>query len=178
LNSTQKWFLGIDASLTNTGITLLISPTQYTSFSIKAKGGTQLERMELIAEQLLSFIVEQNIDPMEGTACIEGGSYHSNGMIYQMGQLTGMIIHALHQFYVNPMEIPPSQVKKFISGVGSASKQCVMDSIKARYREAFTDDNQADSYALALIAYRYYHYPDSPFRSELEVIKKLRSPNA
>lgn len=112
---------------------------------------------------------------VESRCFIEGGAYDAGGMLFTLGQLSGMLIGEVSYYGIKIREVPPSTVKKFISGHGNASKKMVMDSISTKYGIRFTNDNLADSYVLALMAHDY-HGEDGEIRThreELDTIDKM-----
>lgn len=173
-NKDNNLVIGIDQSLTETGITYLISPNYYSTHSIKGKGKTSLEKINYIRNKVYESTKEAKIKMPDKKfyAFLEGGSYGSKGMLFTLGQLSGAVIGALDFLNINVWEIPPTTLKQFMSGIGSASKDYMMKKIKEKYNQGFKNDNLADSYSLAVLGYRMLE-GKSIFREECNVMVKL-----
>jgi hypothetical protein len=178
-------FIGIDQSITETAITILFSPSNYKVFSIKGKVLNLRPKIEYIYREAYVLIKKSHTAYTTGMSrnntdiycCIEGGSYGSEGRLFTLGQLSGMLISILISLDIAYREIPPATLKKFITGYGNAPKNCVMDFIKNKYDIRFTNDNKADSYVLALMAYKLKNEDTQyNFREEAEVIQSLLKP--
>jgi len=164
--------IGIDQSYSETAITVLITPDNYNIFSIKGKGKTIFDKLFYIRDNF-KFILDGLSEKPE-VVCIEGGSYKSEGRLFSLGQLSGVLINSLFDWGVsNILEIPPKTLKKFISGMGDASKETVMKAIERKYHHVFKNDNKADSYSLAILAHRYVS-DEHQFREEAQVIYNLK----
>ena len=150
-------FIGIDQSITNTGIVFLNSPDNYKSFLVKGKGSKSLDKIIYITRIINDLItkVKSSDTPVE-CIVLEGGSYDSPGKLFSLGQISGALISILCLSFPQArlIEVPPSSLKKFISGYGNASKETVMKAINKKYNIMFKNDNEADAYALALYGYR------------------------
>jgi hypothetical protein len=80
-----------------------------------------------------------------------------------------------------PLIIPPTSLKKFVTGKGNAKKSEMLLGVFKRWGESFADDNQADSFALekfgqAYLAYKRAHaggYETGFPQFQIEVIEKV-----
>lgn len=79
---------------------------------------------------------------------IEGIAFGSRGQrAFQQG--------ALHYYFrirlrkKSPAIVPPSQLKRFVTGNGRATKSLMLLQIYKRFGEEFNDDNLGDAYSLA-----------------------------
>jgi Holliday junction resolvasome RuvABC endonuclease subunit len=162
--------IGIDQAYKNTAIVFMINPYDYKTYTFNGKGDNRLAKLKNM-EYSISECLRQNIgESQRKVAYIEGGAYAASGHLFSLGQLSGIIIGLLFKHKVEVEEIPPSTLKKFITGHGHASKLYVMRSIERKYQIKFKDDNEADAYVLALMAYYNMTYGsvEMGFRSELE----------
>src|SRR5690606_22186242 len=84
---------------------------------------------------------------------IEGFSYGSKGrgVAFQFGYGYAVQI-ALHKNDFNYLIVPPSQVKKFATGIGNASKESMILPIYKRWGYEHESDNVRDAFILAQIA--------------------------
>lgn len=175
-------FIGIDQSITQTAITILHTPANFNTYTFEGKGKTTKEKLKHIYLEVAEFLLleskkyGQRID----RCFIEGGSFNSGGQLFTLGQLSGLILSTLIMCRIPYKEVPPSSLKKFISGKGDANKESVMKSIMRKYGVKFTNDNKADSYVLALMAYAYtFMGPNEfDFREELEWVEKEKKKDA
>ena len=69
--------------------------------------------------------------------------------IFQLGELAGMTKEKLFIQNIPFRIVPPTVLKKFITGKGNAPKDIVMLKIYKKYGIEFEDNNLADAYALA-----------------------------
>ena len=80
---------------------------------------------------------------------IEGYSFagkFNNSLQYELGACIRM---KLHENEVPFIEIPPTSLKKFVTGKGNAKKDLMMLGVYKRWDFDPADDNEADAYGLA-----------------------------
>ncbi len=180
-------FIGIDPSLSETAVTIMISPTKYQFYTFQGVGVDSLNKIIYLHGQIKKLLENyytvlkqvSNQLPSTSLCFIEGGAFHGSGRLFTLGQLSGIILAELTNLKISFKEIPPSLVKEFITGKGMADKKYILKKIKEKYNISIKDDNDniADSYVLALMAYRYgsdKHKEDITFREELEVVTKIK----
>lgn len=146
----MNYYIGIDLSLTNTGIIVLNSEGHLVdqhSIKPKSKGD---ERLVEIKTQLHYYLSKYD-EPF--SICIEGYSYGSKnrGLPFQIGELGGVIKSSLFEKGLQYKLVPPTTMKKFITGKGNAKKEEIQSSIKQKWGIEFTDNNLADAYGLARV---------------------------
>ncbi|WP_344585677.1 hypothetical protein [Nonomuraea roseoviolacea] len=153
--------MGIDQSVGGCGVTMLspagdYSYTRTKAFPLAKFGGKEV--LQLMA--LEDWIIE----------CLSG--YHDRlkliareGFAYgaKMGrEKAGAIAYAVDSTLVDwvatdaryPSVIAPGSVKEFATGKGKATKQEMLDAVKKLWGKDFgKDDNAADSFVLAQMAY-------------------------
>jgi len=154
-------YVGIDQSIKETVVTVLTTPSNYKSYSFKGKGKDQLAKIQSIwqgIKKIRDFDGKKEIK----AAYIEGGSFKSQGQLFSLGQLSGGILQILSGLSIPATQISPSELKKFTTGRGACSKQHMMDQIRERFGQDFRNDNYADSYALAIMAYYVFNYNEMP----------------
>lgn len=65
------------------------------------------------------------------------------------GELGGVVkMAALDVIGAEPTIVPPTSLKKFVSGSGGAKKNTMLAHVYRQWGVMFSDDNQADAYAL------------------------------
>lgn len=146
-------FVGIDASLTGTGVCVKIDDTTQVH-TIKTNPRTKpndLERLRYISDEIMALVPED-----VSLICIE--DYFTPTNKFQMGSaisLVGLGITirlAMYEKGIPFVIVSPSQLKKFVSGKGNIAKNMVIHEIYKRYGKEVKDDNQADSLVLAYLA--------------------------
>lgn len=116
-------FVGIDLSLTSTGICNLGSPS---IISTKSKGP---ERLSSVSKEVLNYCL--NIK--NSFVLIEGYSFASrNSQAHSIGELGGCVRMLLWESNIPFIEIPPKCRAKFATGKGNAGKSEVISSISAK----------------------------------------------
>lgn len=156
--------IGIDASLTGTGVVCLKGDTIASSqrLDTKLKG---VERLVAIEERLKHFVNHFNPD----LVLLEGYAYAAKNQAHQIGELGGVIRTMLHKHNINWIEVAPPQVKKFATGKGNAQKDLVMLNVYKKWGAEFVSNDEADAYVLAKIGQALGEYK---FSGEYEAHKK------
>jgi Holliday junction resolvasome RuvABC endonuclease subunit len=142
-------YLGLDLSLTGTGVVVLNAEDRVeyaATLKSKLKG---MERLLFIRNIVEDTIIKWN----PKLICVEGYSMGSSaGQAFSIGELGGVIKLLLHEMQHYPYLIPPTRLKKFITGGGKAEKDMIMMKVFQRWGWEAGDNNQSDSYGLAKIA--------------------------
>jgi len=141
--------MGLDLSLCNTGVVVLDSELKIIyNETIKSKpqedgtarivmlGGKVLQKTQYYRQDLT--VIEGPAFGMKNTNCI-----------WQLGELAGVVKQYLYLHEFKFIVIPPTQLKKFITGKGNAKKDQMMLAVYKKYGVEFADDHQCDAYALA-----------------------------
>jgi len=116
-------FVGIDLSLTSTGICHGGSPSV---ISTKSRGP---ERLSEVSKKVLDYCNSVN----NCFVLIEGYSFASrNSQAHSIGELGGCVRLRLWEAGIPFVEIPPTCRAKFATGKGNAGKSEVISSISAR----------------------------------------------
>ena len=140
--------LGIDLSLTGTGLSVLDGDKLVFSECYKPKNKSGPDRLIEIRHK-----VSETIDKYQpGLICLEGYSFGSRGRaVFQTGELGGLIRVLLHKSGIKWIEITPSQVKKFATGMGNCGKDIVLQQVYKRWGMEFKTSDEADAFILAKI---------------------------
>lgn len=160
----EKAVIGIDQSLRSTGVCLIKGNT-ILHHLIKPKNLKGIKRLLYIQQELLKIIKTSSI----GAICMEGYSYESLSHAHSLGEIGGIIkllcANLKTPFYI----VPPTLVKLFATGIGSATKENMMSVYNLK------QDDLADSQALAEIASFLYTKETPLKRHQLEVLKKVKA---
>lgn len=170
------FYLGVDQSLTSTGVCVLEDNTHIPRYltnipTKKQRGG---ERLNTIFTEVLYAVKRWK----PAVAAIEGYSFDSVNRAFDLGEAAGVVKLALHHGAVPVLIVAPTQVKKF-AGNASADKEAMMQLVAAKWRQEIEQDDMADAYVLAQVARAYANPDQVNVRAELEVIqtfKRTRQP--
>lgn len=135
--------LGVDASLTATGLCLPSSNT----FVIKTGGAGRGDfRLTELRRSLSYYLRSATVD----LAVVEDLPTHSKGNVAVLGMAHGVVRELLAEYRIPRGLIIPATLKKFATGNGACDKR---DMIAAANmirpdRDPITDDNEADAWWL------------------------------
>lgn len=124
---------------------------EYSDISddITINGGEidHVKRIVLISERIEKILkkFKVNLVGLEGYAFAKGRT----GMVFQIGELGGLVKGMLRRNEIKTYIIPPTSLKSYIANNGHAKKPEMQNCILVKYGIAFEDDNEADAYALA-----------------------------
>lgn len=102
-------------------------------------------------------------------AAIEGYAYSAKGAVFNLGELGGVLRLALYKRGVPTIEVPPTFLKKHMTGKGNSPKNLMLKEAYKRYEIDIDDDNDCDAFALALVAQDYFDnefHPIKAYRTE------------
>jgi crossover junction endodeoxyribonuclease RuvC len=143
-------YCGIDLSLTNTGFVVLLKDGKiFQKFLFSTGPSTQIE--DRILE--IAFNVLSRIDKNNYIVFLEGLSFGSRGQ--KMLELAGLHYYIRCQLQkdgINFTIIPPTTLKKYITGKGNCKKNLMLLKVYKKFGIEFDDDNIADAYSLARMA--------------------------
>lgn len=176
INPKSPLILGIDPSLTHTGI-ITIDPADnkvvhQLTIIPKVKG---VQRLAEYSEFFEQFLMQHTID----RAVIEGYGYSPRqNNLMGLGELGGIIRLELYKSDVPFHVVAPMSLKKFGTGSGKGDKNKIMLSVYRKYGIELKDDNQTDAFILAQIGIRILQQKDGTLpnnapKYELEVIKTV-----
>ena len=162
-------FLGIDASLRASGITLKSTDPQYKLIKppSKLKGG---DRLAYIYNQTENLIKDINVD----LAVMEGPAYGAITKAFSMGEVYGIYKLICSMQNIQLIIVPPLQIKKYFTGDGSAGKKRMVNRANT-LGYVGTSDDIADSMACSFLAKDVFKDENSmSTRAALEVVRDLR----
>lgn len=177
-------YIGIDQSLSGFGFAVLYPDGSFHAETMAFKPevhGTGIDRLKAVRKELtLRLHAVQARGPILHVA-MEG---YANGAKFnreQMGEL-GAIVKETLRDELNPPScwptiVPPSSLKKFVLGDGGGQKDDIKLGVYKKWGVDFSagkkgDDNQADAYGLAKIAYALVHGAQLGY--EKDVLSKLK----
>ena len=145
----ELW-IGVDQSYSGFGL-VWMDNNDYTAHLFdftkgKKSGG---ERLRTIYD-LISWHLWGLEHHYECHVAMEGYSHGSKFNREILGELGGIVKLAIYDvFKKEPLIVPPTVLKKYVTGKGTASKTQMIEHVNSRWGTHFDNDNLADSYALA-----------------------------
>jgi hypothetical protein len=185
--------LGLDLSLTGTG--WCATSNLVTRVGIIEPGKLEgLERMDHILKEISKLLdltqvpffhvshseedaslpqtSELNIN--ETLVIIEDFSFSSKGSsLFQIAGLGYLVRHWLWEHGIKFLLVPPTMVKKFCTGTGTAQKSLILKEVYKRWNVDLTDDNEADAYVLSRIGRAYLGWDKDLTAFQRDVIDKM-----
>lgn len=134
--------LAIDPSLTETGICIFKNGKIHSEV-IKPKT-KDVARLSDISNHINCLIQDHCITH----ACIEGYAYSAIGRIVNLGELGGVIRLLLYDEGIPFVVVPPTVIKKFITGKGNAKKELMLLQVYKKFGVEFDNNNTCDAFAL------------------------------
>lgn len=146
--SNEVIIIGVDPSLSHTAIHgpfgargIETSPKNYAH---------PIARLVHIGEEfdrVIELALRHAAGNSAGFAYVEGYGFGTQ-MAHALGELGGMLRMQLYERGWTIVLVPPSTLKKFVTGSGAAEKDRMMVEILDRWKYKATDNNDADAYAL------------------------------
>lgn len=163
-------YLGVDQSLTGFAVAAVstpspagLAPEQYYS-EVYRSAERGVDRLHDISEFLRGFIVRLEERDCQVVDAAMENTVRASHSASVLGELSGVVKmtfreHA-HSAVRYPILVPPTTLKKYVTGRGNATKLEVVTAVNVRLRAAITDDNATDALALAFIAAQHYQSPE------------------
>ena len=148
--------IGLDPSYTCFAGVLLTEPNQHTLKEWKTKPNpARFQRIETLATGVLEFVTSAQKLGRVDLVLIEGYSFGSMQGREAAGELGGAVRMAILKRGIPLAEVPPTSLKKYVTGKGNAQKNEVMMFCLKKWGYQAPDDNAADAFALAHLAQDY-----------------------
>ncbi len=173
--------VGIDASLTSTGVAAINLDTGVTSVDrIESKpGGASLalrhQRLMSIRRRLAEWTSMADLVVLEGLAFAS-----STGQATERAGLWWLIVDSLGPTYLPVAVVAPTARAKYATGKGNAKKDAVLAAVIRRYVDVDVSGNdEADALVLAAMGARHLGQPiDDMPKVNLEAMGKVEWPTA
>ena len=143
-------FTGIDLSLNATGfVTIDKEKLVIKEEIITSNPKEEIEdRIMHIRNEISKLLIKDSI------YYIEGLSYMSvSATMAQLAALHYTIRIYLREIHTSFKIIPPTSLKKFVTGKGNSKKSLMIKNVYKKFGYDTEDDNLADAYGLAMMAY-------------------------
>lgn len=169
-------YVGVDQALRKIGLCVLDDGDVVHLHLITAPRTMRgTERLVFLRDQLTSLL-----QPYQNSithAALEAQSLGSLGDIDQLGHINGIVQLVLSDLGVTePLRVPPASLKKFVSGVPSASKQRMMTATLKTWNVRIEQDDLCDAHGLARFAQEVIEQK-SLLRHQVEAVHRLTHPH-
>lgn len=169
-------YVGIDQSLTETGL-CFNTVVGYTLQSIKPGKMRGLERLDFIRNELMMRInpkTKYDLIAIEGYAM----GIKLGGRTFDLGELGGILKLAIYDRNIPLIVVPPTLVKKFVTGIGNCQKDVILKEVYRKWGLDTNNNNYADAFALAKIAEAFHMWKTKEImwpslKYEQDVLKKI-----
>lgn len=148
---SKSYVIGLDLSLNGTGLCVLDGEGNIAlSTCIKNKAKLSgFDRIIAVREKVISIIKEYQ----PTLIAIEGYSMGQKaGVHFDTVELSGQIKVWLYQTGYKFCLVPPTTLKKFITGKGNSKKNVMLMEILSRWGIKFLSDDEGDAYGLSVVA--------------------------
>lgn len=170
--------LGIDPSLTNTGLCWGNGDWHETEcLKYKQRKGfkgrelyDRLDRIDSLGDQARKIFSETKPD----LALIESYSFGSRNGGEYLGEYGGMLRWSLIRWARSVVEVAPTMAKKFATGKGNSKKEVIIGHVQKRWGVLFENSDEADAYVLYRIGLCYAGICEPENQAQREVLAKLK----
>lgn len=152
--------IGIDQSLSNTGVSVIKRGEKPLYFSIQTGQMRGVVRLDYITREIIKIISDCCKDNVGSNIviCREDYAYGAKGDVFNLGELGGCIDLVIYNSVnrnsdsrVKYYKIPPNSWKLLVLGSGQVKKDTqYLLTVYDKTGEKFDNDNIADSYMIAL----------------------------
>lgn len=168
--SATPVILGLDLSLTHTGWAASGDPVlQIPVGSLKPKKLKGVERLAWFETELKELIWFHK----PTLAVIENYAFGATNQLAQLGELGGICRLILHRNDVPFIEVAPTTLKKFVTGKGNSEKNAMMLQCYKLWNVEFSDNNEADAFALAKFG-QCYSDPSGFKPWQVDVVREFK----
>ena len=160
---------GIDASLTSTGIakvdTLIANKVTTKRIQSKKKG---VERLVEIRQEVFKEVMYGNL------VIIESYAFSRPNQAHQIGELGGVLRVMFHESNLEVLEVAPTQLKKFATGKGTASKEEIAVAAYKKWGIECRTNDETDAAVLVYIGLAYMGNTEGMTAYQQEVVDALK----
>ena len=160
--------VGLDPSLTSTGIALLRCGNELEPITTAVKTNlTGMSRLIHIRDYVKKFSEGAEL------VLIEGYSYSSGNQAHQIGELGGVLRVMFSENDLKVLEVAPTQLKKFATGKAHASKEEIAVAAYKKWGIECRTNDETDAAVLMYIGLAYMGNMDGLTAYQQEVIDAL-----
>lgn len=169
-------FVGLDPSYTGTGLVVLGNSAELIKFELLGSDPTHTWYDRIYRIDWLCRALETVLPWPCEYIVVEDYSYGSGFQTHQLGELGYAYRSLLLRLYGSDRigVIPPTTIKKFITGAGNANKDKVARCVEAQIGYGFDNRNVSDACAMACFALALSH-PELFNKRQSELIETWKS---
>lgn len=171
----QPKVVGIDPSLTRTAVTIGNGESwKLKEFGSKPRGDGVARRAARY-DELTSSIVNwlESEDPIHAIY-IEGYSFGSNDTNARwLAEFGGILRWHLVDLADRVIEVPPSSLKKFVTGKGNAKKEQMLAHVQKRWGELFDTSDAGDAFGLYKLGLVAEEIAEAENQTQREAVAKV-----
>ncbi len=147
---------GLDLSLNHTGLVVAETGMEWRVLDdspvITPKKLRGIERLQFLRDTICEVFDEYDAE----IVLMEGYGFGAKNQAHSLGEAGGVVKLAIGEMEVPVVIVPPSVLKKFLTGKGNAKKDLMILNVYKKWAYETEDDNTADAYTLARFAYHYH----------------------
>lgn len=180
----ELYVLGVDLSLTGTGVVggsfsqINDDFPSCTNFLLETKAGDGDHELELLRRALFvrDSILEATVQGQkQAVVFLEGYAmgFGKKGRLFDLAELGSLVKLGLVKKRIPFFVVPPTSLKKFITGKGNAQKADVRMGVYKRYGQDIANDNLCDAYGLCRMGFSFLQFDDNLTKVQQESLKPL-----
>ncbi len=169
--------IGLDLALTATGVALLHGAEAPSAATLDPGSLRGVKRLVWYRGALDTCMVDLE-GARPGLCVVEGYSFASKNGREAAGELGCVLRLLCHDAGVPLLVVPPSTLKKYVTGKGTADKAQMMLRVYQRWGFDPSDDHQADAYALAQFGRESLAGPDTQTKAFKALLGKTQMETA
>jgi crossover junction endodeoxyribonuclease RuvC len=171
--------IGLDLSLTSTGIAVynIIDDNIFTlavSTSSKDIYMARYSKILKVIKDIDHFLLPVSLFFIEGYSL---GSFGKSSAMSNLIELGGIIKYDLASRGRSYISVPPTTLKKFITGKGNSKKEDIKLALYKKYGQEFKTSDEADAFSLAIMGIKYLNISSKYFSAtsslEKDCINKI-----
>ncbi len=171
----NRCVVGIDPSLTGFAMTAMYEDGTVVEEELTSKPSPTLtgrvKRLQRLARAAETFLMVHVAE----LCLIEGYAYGAKGRaVISLGELGGVVREYIVGVSDITVEVPPTTLKRFLTGKGNANKLAVTQKLVRRFDREFKSDNLADSFGLALLASVVIGYRQANTQFERDAVSVVK----
>jgi Holliday junction resolvasome RuvABC endonuclease subunit len=141
----------------------------------KANYAHPVARLAALCASLRRELMECTRPARAGICLVEGYSFASKNQREAMGELGGAARLMLAELGWTTIIVPPTTLKKFVTGSGSAPKEQMILHVYKRWAYEAPDNNAADAFALMQLGITYccWRGGETSSKATAELCRKL-----
>lgn len=164
--------LGLDTS-TKTGYALILAKggfCQLLESDIITSSKKGFDRLSDMATQLLVLLSKHKVD----TITIEGYGFANKHSLVTLVEVGTVLKYFLYQEGYRWVEIPPNNLKQFVSGKGTSKKEMMLKEVYKLWDHDVNTNDEADAIGLAYIGLALKGVDLGLSKTRMSALKKLQ----